>query len=148
MKTTLFGFTILISLIAPITTYLLAYSGISGMYGAFWKQFPPAVYISTTLILHYAISFGLAYILVRKLNFKERIPSPLAGQKLIWIGGLIMVAPIFLRILTSMVPGGGASFALMSVAAPFVIGGKVLFFGGIFLLLLAIKLSEKYSYQE
>jgi hypothetical protein len=147
MKTIIFGFTILIAMIAPIAKYLLTFSGLGGMYGEFWKQFPPSAYISTTLILHYVISFGLAYLLFIKLNLKDRIPHPLAGQKLIWIGGLITIAPSFLRIFTSMIQGGGASFALMSVSAPFVLGGKILFFIGIFILLLAIKPSEKYSYE-
>lgn len=147
MKTTIFGFTILIAMMVPITKYLQAILGLGAIHGAFWKQFPPALYISTTLILHYAISFGLAYLLASKLNLKNRIPNPLAGQKLIWIGGLIMIAPSILRIFTSMIQGGGASFALMSVSAPFVLGGKILFYIGIFILLLAIKPSEKYSYE-
>jgi len=68
-------------------------------------------------------------------------------MKLIWIGGLVMIAPSFLQILTSLIPGGGASFALMSVSAPFILVAKILFYVGIISLLLAIKPSEKYSYQ-
>lgn len=148
MKTTLFCFTLLIAITFPFTNYLMTLSGLGGMYGNFWKQFPPAVHISSTLIVHYAISFGLAYLLASKLELKKRIPSPLAGKYLIWIGGLLMIAPTFLRIFTSMVPGGGLSFALTSISAPFMLLGKVIFYVGMFQLILAIKPNEKFSYAE
>jgi len=148
MITTLFGLTILIASVAPITSYILKFSGLGGMYGKFWKQFPPYVYISTNLLFHLVVSFSLALLVFHFLNLKNRIPTPVAGKYLIWVGGLAMFSPLFLRIFTSMIPGGGASFALMSISTPLVLLGKILFYTGFFFLLLAIKPNEKYSYPE
>jgi|TARA_R110001599_G_scaffold335619_3_gene552806 hypothetical protein len=148
MKTTLFGFTLLIAITIPLAKYLMTYSGLGGMYGVFWKQFPPSVYIASTLLIQYGISFAFAFLLAFKLELKNRLPSPLAGRHLIWIGGLLLVTPTVLRIFTSMVQGGGASFVLMSIASPFILVGKILFYIGIFQLLLAIKPNEKFSYAE
>ena len=153
MKTTLFGFTLLIAIIMPhvaipLEKYLLAYSGLGKAYGGFWKQFSPSVSISLILIIKYGISFSLALLLAFKLKLKKRLPSPLAGKYLIWIGGLLLITPIILRIFTSMVEGGGASFALISLSTPFVLLGKVLFYIGMFQLILAIKPSEKFSHTE
>ena len=148
MKTTLFGLTILISIIAPITPYILRLSRLGGMYGPFWKQFPPSLYIFSHLFLHLIVSFALALLLFHILDLKNRIPSPVAGGILIWIGGILLLSPMILRVFTAMIPGGGASFALMSVSAPFIAIGKIMFFAGIFFLLLAIKPSEKYSYPK
>ena len=148
MKTTLFGFTLLIAITIPLAKYLMTYSGLGGMYGDFWKQFPPSVYITSTLLLQYGISFALAFLLAFKLKLKNRLPSPLAGRHLIWIGGLLLVTPTILRIFTSMVQGGGASFVLMSLAAPFFPVFKILFYIGMFQLMLAIKPSEKIAYAE
>lgn len=134
MKTLYFGFTVFIATTIPvikILQYPLYYLGMRDllrMYGPFWKQFSPSVFISVSLFVTYLISFGLAYLLIKKLNLKGRIPHPIAGAKLIWTGGVIMVLPSVLRILTSMVEGGGASFALMSIAVPFVLVAKVLLY--------------------
>ncbi len=148
MKTTLFGLTILIASVAPITAYIFKLSGLGGMYGKFWKQFPPFVYISTNLIIHLVVSFSLALLVFHLLDLKNRIPSPVAGKYLIWVGGFAMFFPLVLRVFTSMIPGGGASFALMSISAPIVLLGKIIFYSGFFFLLLAIKPNEKYTYLE
>ena len=148
MKTTLFGFTLLIAITIPFVKYLKVYFGLGGMHVGFWKQFSPSAYIASTLLFQYGISFALAFLLAFKLKLKKRIPSPLAGRYLIWIGGLLLIAPTILRIFTSMIEGGGASFVLISLSAPFVLIGKILFYIGIFQLILAIKPSEKFSYAE
>lgn len=154
MKTLYFGFTVCIATMLPlikILQYPLHYLGMGDvlrMYGPFWKQFSPSAYISTMLLVSYLLSFIVAYVLIRKLDLVNRLPQPLAGKWLIWVGGVIMILPGFLRIFTSMIQGGGVSFALMSVALPFVIIAKVVFYVGLFKLLLAIKPGEQYSFQS
>ncbi|SDZ94344.1 hypothetical protein SAMN05660420_00822 [Desulfuromusa kysingii] len=148
MKTTIFALTVLISVLVPITPVILKLLGLGGMYGKFWGQFPPSLYIASVQIFHFGISLLLALLIINRLNLRTRIPSPIAGKQLIWIGGLLLITPGFLRIFTSMIEGGGASFALMSVAAPIVRIAKPLFFIGVFFLLLAIKPSKKYSFPE
>ena len=148
MKTTIFALAILISIAIPMATLLFKLFGIDGMYGTFWKQFSPTAYIATVQLVQITISLLISIFLVKRYSFSKRIPSPVAGKFLIWIGGLLLIAPGILRIFTSMIPGGGASFAMMSLAAPVVLVAKPLFYIGVVLLLLAIKPHAKYSYPE
>ena len=122
--------------------------GISGMYGEFWKQFSPTAYIATVQLVQIGLSFLISIFLVKHFDFRKRIPSPVAGKGLIWVGGLLLLAPGVLRIFTSMIQGGGTSFVMMSIAAPVVLVAKALFFIGVIMLLLAIKPNAKYSYPE
>lgn len=148
MKTTIFALTVLISITIPIAKLIFQVFGINGMYGEFWKQFSPSAYIASAQLLQIGLSFLIALLLVTKLNIRRRIPSPVAGKNLIWLGGLFLFLPGILRIFTSMIPGGGASFALMTYALPVLIVAKILFFIGGAILLLEMKPSAKYSYPE
>jgi hypothetical protein len=62
-------------------------------------------------------------------------------------GGFVILLPQILRIFTSMVEGGGASFVLMNFAAPVVSVAKLVLYVGIIKLLMAVKPHESYVYQ-
>ncbi len=139
------GLTMLLSMVLP-TNYLVKLL-IGGMYGSFFKQFPPAVYISFSLLLSLLVAFLVASVFISKSDLKTRLPQPIPGSNLLAIGGLVILLPQVLRIFTSMVEGGGASFALMNLAAPAILVAKLVLYVGIIKLLMAVKPHESYVYQ-
>ena len=140
-----FGLTIFLSTIIP-TTYLIKLL-LGGMYGSIFRQFPPAVYITTTLIISLLVAFIFASVFINKTDLANRLPMPIPGQGFLLSGGILILTPQVLRIFTSMVEGGGASFTLVSLAAPFLLLAKVLLYIGVIKLLMAVKPHESYVYQ-
>lgn len=139
------GFTVLLSSILPIG-FLIKLITAGGMYGLFFKKFPPAVYISFHLILNLAIAYAIVLIFIKKSDLTHRLPKVIPGQILLLTGSIIILLPQILRIFTSMIQGGGASYALMAYAAPLIILGKLLLFVGAIKVLMSVKPSEKYEY--
>jgi multidrug efflux pump subunit AcrB len=120
---------------------------IGGMYGTFFKQFPPAAYISFSITVSLLVAFLLASIFISKSNLINRLPDPIPGGNMLAFGGFVILLPQILRIFTSMVEGGGASFVLMNFAAPVVSVAKLVLYVGIIKLLMAVKPHESYVYQ-
>lgn len=139
------GFTVLLSIILPIEVLIKLITA-GGMYGLIFKKFPPAVYISFHLLLKLAIAYAIIYIFIKKSDLINRLPKIIPGQILLLTGSLIVLIPQILRIFTSMIQGGGASYALMTYAAPFLILGKLLLFIGVIKVLMSVKPNEKYEY--
>jgi len=118
-----------------------------GMYGSFFKNFSPSVFVSLNYVLSFGIPLIVAIIFAKQTNLRDRLPNnPVPGRGEFIIGGLVVLAPQALHILTSSIPGGGASFALFSVAAPVIAIGKILIFVGAIRLLMAVKPSPEYIY--
>lgn len=140
-----FGLTMFLSLILP--TSLVAKLLFGGMYGQLFKQYPPVFYISFILALSLLIAFILASIFINKTNLEQRLPTPIPGINLLLIGGIIILLPQVLRIFTSMVEGGGASFALINLSAPLILIAKLVLYIGIIRLLMAVKPHESYVYE-
>ena len=140
-----FGLTMFLTLILP-TGYLIKLL-FGGMYGSLFKQFPPTVYISLILVFSLLLAFIFASIFIKKANLEQRLPTPIPGNNLLLIGGIIILLPQVLRIFTSMIQGGGASFALMSLAAPLILVAKIVLYIGIIKLLMAVKPHESYVYK-
>lgn len=143
--TTLFAFTIMFSIFEPVTGLLL-YRALGGMHGGTFGDVSPSLYISISVVVKYAVSVALAVLLLKLLKMKNRIPNPIGGFYLIWIGGVLMTLPILIRILTSSVEGGGMTFAVFSIIGPFLGIAKLLFFCGLFFFLLSVKPAEKYTH--
>ena len=136
------------SLYGSIPTEAILGLSIGGMYGVFFKKFPPSFYVSFFLVLNLLIPFFVSLVFIKKTDIVERLPTPIPGQEMILISGFVIIIPQFLRIFTSMIQGGGASFALMSIAGPFVVLAKLLLSVGIFKLLMATKPHESYVYKK
>ncbi len=147
MKTTLFGFTLITSLIViqvPFINYLftLLHIGLG-------EGLSPVFKVVLFQIFLYSISFILSYIFTAKLELKRRLPTPLSGKYMIWIGGLIMISPTIFEITILMFEGGSSYYLpIMTYLVPVVTFAKILFFIGIFRLALAIKPNSCFTYEE
>lgn len=141
------GLTIFFSFIFPVGGLLLE-SITGGMYGPIFRELPHPVYLSLNIIAIYLIPFVIALLFIKYTNLKERLPSYPPSRKLFIIGTILILLPQFLRIWTSTIQGGGASFALMSYAAPFIFVAKVMIFAGAIKLFMAVKPSEEYEYDS
>ena len=116
------------------------------MYGSVFKGYPPVVFLSINLLLTYIIPLIFTLIFIKKTNLKSRVPQQKPGKVLLLTGAALILLPQFLRLLTSTVPGGGASFALMSLAAPFVLVAHLLLIIGAIKLFMSVKPSDEYVY--
>ncbi len=139
------GLTLFLLTIVP-TSYITQILS-RGMYGPIFKQFPPAVFISFNLVMNIVVAFIIASVFINKADLYNRLPRPIPGQNLLFIGGAIILLPQLLRVFTSMIQGGGASYALMHLAGPFVLVAKIVLYIGVIKLLMAVKPSEDYVYQ-
>ncbi len=145
MKKIKFGLTVFLSTVIP-TNYLMTVL-VGGMYGPFFKQYPPAFYISLSLAISLFVAFILVTIFINTSNLANRLPTQVPGANILALGGTVIILPQVLRIFTSMVEGGGASFALMSMAVPLVLVAKLVIYIGIVKFLMAVKPHESYVYQ-
>jgi hypothetical protein len=140
-----FGIAMFLMLVIPTgyaTKFLLG-----GMCGSFFKQYPPSIYITLSLLLSIIIPYVVAHIFVQKTQLLKRLPITIPGLNMLLIGGSLILLPQMLRIFTSMIEGGGASFVLMTYAAPLILLAKVLLYIGTIKLLMAVKPSDSYVYQ-
>ncbi len=142
------GFALFFSMIfSGITAYILQYLT-GGMYGPTFRKFPPALFVA----INYAINLGIpliaSIIFVQKAKLKERLPTSIPGGAFFVFGAVIVLLPQALHIFTATVPGGGATFALLTLAAPLVYIGKILICIGAIRMLMAVKPSPEYVYQE
>lgn len=152
MKTTLFGLTVLISVafgFIPFINHLftIIYIAVADVFTSSWKEVDSSIRLLSFTIFQYTISFCLAYALAIKLKLKERLPSPLAGKYLIWVGGLIIVVPSLIAVLALI-------FGANTYDLPFLLKftwldalGKALFYIGLLQLALAINPSKKFTYE-
>ena len=131
----------------PVGSLLLR-KFLGGMYSPFFKESPHYVFLSLNLISTYLIPFVLALIFVKYFKLKARLPEPHPSKWLFSIGTLVIVFPQVLRLWTSTIEGGGASFALMSITAPFILVAKAMIIIGAIKLFMAMKPSEKYSFPQ
>lgn len=119
-----------------------------GMYGSFFRKFSPSVFVALSYLFTLGIPLIVAILFAQKTNLKSRLPDPIPGRGEFILGGLMILAPQALHILTSSVSGGGATFALFSLAGPIIALGKILVFIGAIRLLMAVKPSPDYVYAE
>lgn len=131
----------------PIGPYLLQFAG-GGMYGTVFREYPTVVFLSINLLLTYIVPLIFTLVFIHKTSLKMRVPQPMPGKVLFIIGTVLILLPQFLRLLTSTIPGGGASFALMSMAAPFVLVAKLLIIIGAIKLFMSVKPSGEYVYPD
>lgn len=89
------------------------------------------VVIALNLFITYSLTFLVAYIFIKKTNLINRLPEKIPGVSFIYIGGFFIILPLFLQIFTSMIEGGGASYTLIQLSAPFTIVAKPLLVAGI-----------------
>ncbi|MGD9950791.1 MAG: hypothetical protein AB7U29_20315 [Desulfobulbus sp.] len=139
-------FTLFLLTVIP-TSFVLQIISLGGMYGRVFKQFSPTFYISINLIINILISFAITTVFINKTDLYNRLPTSIPGQGMMFIGGFLILLPQVLRIFTSMIEGGGASYALMQYFAPVALIAKLLLYIGVIKLLMAVKPSENYVYQ-
>ena len=139
------GITILLSILLPISYFSRMLLG--SMYSSFFKGYPPSLFIALLLVINLSIAFLLASIFINKTNLTNRLPLEMPGLNFLFFGGLMILLPEVLRVFTSMVEGGGASFTLMQFAAPLVVIAKLAMYFGIIKLLMSVKPHESYVYK-
>jgi hypothetical protein len=139
------GSMVFLSTIIPTSYFMRLIFG--GMYGTFFKQFPPAVFLSVNLLITLLIPLIITLFFIKKTDLVNRLPKPIPSQGIFLLCSVIILLPQVLRIFTSMIEGGGASFALMNLAAPFITGAKIVLYLAVIRLLMAVKPHEKYVYQ-
>ena len=141
------GLALFFSMVLSGVIGLLLQKLTGGMYGPTFKSFSPAVFVTVNYVLAFAIPLIVAIIFIGKTNLKNRLPAPIPGRGEFIFGGIIILAPQALHILTSSIPGGGASFALFAMAAPVIALGKILIFVGAIRLLMSVKPAPEYVYE-
>lgn len=141
------GLTTLLAMLFPVGTMALQYV-LGGLHGSVFKQYPPVVFFTMNLLLTYAIPLLVALVFIDKANLKSRVPIQKPGNVLLLTGSGLILIPQILRLYTSTIPGGGASFALVSVATPFVLVAKLLLIIGAIKLFMSIKPSVAYDYYK
>lgn len=118
-----------------------------GMYSPFFKELPHYVYLSINLFATYIIPLVITLIFVKYCNLKSRLPTPCPSKWLFSVGAFFILFPQILQLWTSTIKGGGVSYILISYAVPFVFVAKGLIIIGAVKIFMAIKPSEKYSYE-
>ena len=78
-------------IISGIVGFLLQYIT-GGMYGAFFKNFSPSVFVTLTYILSFGIPLIVAIIFAKQTNLKSRLPNPIPGRGEFILGGSIVLA--------------------------------------------------------
>jgi len=147
MPQIILGLTMFFALMIPYGSLLLTKMS-GGMYGPFFKQYPHYVFLSVNIVATYIIPLVIALWFIKYFNVKNRLPKPYPSKWLFSLGAILMLLPQFLRLWTSSIQGGGATFALMSYAAPFIMVANVMIIVGAIKLFMAMKPSEKYSFPE
>lgn len=141
------GLTIFFASMIPVGS-LLYRKFVGGMYSPFFKQYPHYVFLSLNLVATYLIPLVVTLLFIKYFNVKSRLPKPYPSKWLFSVGAFFILFPQLLRLWTSTIQGGGASFVLMTYAAPFVVVAKTLIILGAIKLFMAMKPSEKYTYPE
>lgn len=119
------GLTLFFSIVFPIAPYLFRLIS-GGMYGELFRNSPPVVFLTLNLFITYLIPLVLALVFSNMANLKNRITDSNKSEVLFLLALLLIIAPQLLHLYTSTISGGGASFTLMRLSAPFMFLGKVL----------------------
>ena len=147
MPQIILGLTIFFVSMIPVGSFLFR-KFVGGMYSPMFKEYPHYVFLSLNLIATYVIPLIVTLLFIKYFNVKDRLPRPYPSKWLFSIDAFFILLPQLLRLWTSTIEGGGASFVLMSYAAPFIVAAKALIVIGAIKLFMAMKPSEKYSYPE
>ena len=113
------GIAFLVATFFPIGARVLQ-SATGGMYGPSFKPFSPAIFILLSAIANYLPPAFVAWLLLRHFKVMDRVPCKYRGGTLFGFGVTLVVIYLVARILAALVPGGGASFALVSLS-PFIL---------------------------
>jgi hypothetical protein len=148
MKRIILGLTFFFSFLLPIKGAGILQKLTGGLHGSIFKDIPHPVYFSLQMLATYLIPFIFTLLFCKYINLKHRLPTSPPSKNIFIVGAIIIVIPQLLRLWTSTIQGGGASFALMSYAAPFILFAKLLIFIGAIRLFMSIKPSEKYEFTE
>ncbi len=108
------GFTILISTVIPLGSWLLGMLG--GMYGPTFRNGSPALFHLLALALNYIPMGVLVTIGLRKYAMPDRVPRQYRSPVLFALGSILVLMYLAVRIFASTVEGGGASFAVASLS--------------------------------
>lgn len=141
------GLTIFFASMIPLGP-LLFRKFVGGMYSPLFKEYPHYVFLSLNLLATYAIPLVVTLLFIKYFDVKHRLPRPYPSKWLFSIGAFFILTPQLLRLWTSTIQGGGASYALMAYSVPFMALAKALIVLGAIKLFMAMKPSEKYSYIE
>jgi hypothetical protein len=90
-----------------------------GMYGAFFREFPPIVYHITSFAMAYLPIMLVVGVFMAKANLRDRLPDPVPGKTWLLFGIIFGLLPIASILFASTIQGGGASFVVAQFV-PFV----------------------------
>ncbi|PLY02550.1 MAG: hypothetical protein C0623_03555 [Desulfuromonas sp.] len=138
MVNAILGFTILLGSIIPLGSVVLKNIS-NGMYGQFFRQYPPVLYHLSGLFLTYIPTAILLYLIFKKLNIAKRIQRHYLSNTLFGIGNFIFISYITIRLFASTIEGGGASYAVMLFASYFLIPTKIILFIAVIRFLIGIE---------
>lgn len=138
--------TILIVLGLSFYLYLLFPVGIpllksltGGMYGPFFRQFPPFLYLFISLLFSLGISTIVVFLLFVTSGVNARLQKPVPYVGAFVLGFIIIGIFFVLRLLASLVQGGGVGFAVIQMFNYFAVPAKIIFFIGTVATLMAVK---------
>lgn len=109
-----FGLVMLLAIMLPFGSVLIQLLT-GGMYGSFFREFPPVVFHIASFISVYLPIMLVVGIFMAKTNLRDRLPDPAPGKAWLLLGIIFSLLPIATILLASTIQGGGASF----VAAQF-----------------------------
>lgn len=109
------GFVMLLAIVVPFGSALIQLAT-GGMYGSFFRDFPPIIYHLATITSAYLPIMIVVGVFLAKTNLRARLPDPVPGKTWLLLGIILGLLPIGVVLFASTIQGGGASF----VAAQFV----------------------------
>ena len=109
------GTALLLATVFPVGSYVLSVLT-SGMYGPVFKSTPPALFILTSYASNYLPVFLVAYWFIKHFHVVVRSPKKYRSTGLFSVGSALILVFATARVLAATVPGGGAGFAVASLA--------------------------------
>lgn len=111
------------------------------------KGTPPVFLHLLVLAMTYVPAGLVAAWSLRASQLAKRLPTPIPGSTLLFVGVLLTLVYLIARLLASTVEGGGGSYVVMSFAPYFVWPARVALVVGVCKLLLAAVPSNR-SFQQ
>ncbi|MFZ6721677.1 hypothetical protein [Undibacterium sp. Ji49W] len=133
------GFTFLLADLFPIGTYLMMF--VPGIH-----MMPHGMATLLTVLIKYLPAALITAWFFRSEKFRERVPAPIPGGKLLMVGVVMTLLTIAAAMFASTVEGGGGAYLVGSIAVFIILPARILMLFGIVKFLLgmpAVATAEK-----
>jgi hypothetical protein len=130
------GLVMLLAILLPFGGVLIQLTT-GGMYGSFFREFPPIVYHIASFTMVYLPIMLVVGVFMAKTNLRDRLPDPTPGKTWLLLGIIFSLLPIASILFASTIQGGGASFVVAQFVPYVMLVAKTLLIVGAVKVLLA-----------